>query len=252
MLCMLVAHTKFGTVEASSGQRGTLFHCPECACPVTLKRGRIVIAHFAHKPPTRCPYGVGESQLHYRCKTEIAADLRASLPADADVQLERRMPDAGLRPDVSFSIGPYDVAIEVQRSILGLDEIARRTESYRVAGVHVLWLHPSPAPADGARYAPRAWEKWLHGLYFGQVFHWSGGAAVQAVKYDPWLIHVPYSEWGYDAGEGGNGVQSAGGYDKFSKRWRTPRATGTHFIGRMRASSRAAFQSVPAALLWSV
>ena len=38
------------------------FYCPICGTETILHRGPIKIAHFAHKPPTTCEYGRGESE----------------------------------------------------------------------------------------------------------------------------------------------------------------------------------------------
>ena len=47
------------------------FFCPSCRGKVILKKGRIKIPHFAHKPPVTCIYGKGESEIHYKAKLEI-------------------------------------------------------------------------------------------------------------------------------------------------------------------------------------
>jgi competence protein CoiA len=50
------------------------------------------------------------------------------------------------------------------------------------------------------------------------VYYWEDGQRLRAVHYDPYYIHVESSTWF----EGGV-EQSGGGYDRISKRWRTPK-----------------------------
>ena len=47
------------------------FSCPECGDEVILKKGIVKVHHFAHKPPTSCEFGQGESEKHRACKLEI-------------------------------------------------------------------------------------------------------------------------------------------------------------------------------------
>lgn len=48
------------------------FHCSACREPVILKKGRVVVSHFAHLPDADCAYtGEGESEAHRLAKLEI-------------------------------------------------------------------------------------------------------------------------------------------------------------------------------------
>jgi competence protein CoiA len=226
------------------------WHCPECRSDVVLKRGRIVVAHFAHKPPTCCEYGVGESWEHRRSKFE----LFQALSRDARVtslELER---DLGrVRPDLYATIDGVDVAIEVQISALSMDTIERRTTEYRRQGIAVLWLAIwCPALAE-KRYAPRSWEKWLHAAYFGRVYYFCPGAGLRLAAYhfDEHRLWVEESSWYDESGY----EQSAGGYDRRSRRYRTPKRGPTlHLIDDFAACNRTSWDggtiSVPAARLY--
>lgn len=192
------------------------WHCPECHAPVVLKRGRIVTPHFAHAASTTCT-GKGESELHRKCKRELF-EVMANDPRVTKLQLERGLGE--VRPDVSAYINGAAVAIEVQVSRLPVDEIMRRTVVYHRKKVAVLWLSMWRDTLAEERMSPRPWEKWLHAAQFGRVYYWKpgDGATVVPFTYKPFYIDVPISTW-YETG----GVeQSAGGYQRISKRWKTP------------------------------
>jgi hypothetical protein len=261
MWAMIVAEHISGTTgpaRMQSPRDG--WRCPVCREPVILRAGRLVIPHFAHRPGSACTHMAGESEEHRRCKVEIADALRAALHTSADVQLERVC--ATFRPDVSFTLGGRDVAVEVQRSALSLDEIDRRTTAYYEHGVHVLWLSPRFPPTAGERYAARAWERWAHGLYFGRMWYYAGEGLVASVRYEPhvlWAIDVPPpgpvrlvlgSKWRVHS------VPVSGEpprrYEKRSKRWVEPTAPETLCaVHELSARKRDAWRNLPAALLWT-
>src|SRR5690606_11363932 len=122
------------------------------------------------------------------------------------------------RPDVSAYINGVPVAIEVQISTLTIEKIIQRTEEYARKGIYVLWLLQWTPYLDANRYSPRLWEKWIHATYFGRVYYWIEGLKVVSYRFDPFLKHVPESNWYEDRGE----EMSAGGYRKKSKRYRSP------------------------------
>lgn len=222
---------------AWTAARGDGFVCPECGAPVTLKQGRKVAAHFAHKPPVSCEYGSGESSVHFECKTEIYNELLRR-PGVASCELERGL--GSVRPDISFYYNGTPIAIEVQKSTISVELAEKRTREYAAKGIYLLWLQPLMYLPE--RYAPKAWEKWTHTLYYGRVYSWLSGLQIAPAKFRPAFIHVEETEFG-------------GGYDKLSKRWRTVECgDAIDLLDGFRAIERAAFEqggvSVPAARLW--
>ena len=201
------------------------FCCPECDSEVILRVGSVRLSNFAHKPPVTCEYGKGESEAHRRCKMEIYEALSRE-PSVTKLALERSLKTN--RPDVSAFINGVPVAIEVQISNLTMETIIRRTEAYGRMGVYVLWLAQWSPYLDGVRYSPRLWEKWVHAAYFGQVFFWKQGLEIAAYHFDPHLMRVPITEWK----EGGR-TESAGGYERKSKRFRLPVRAARCEIGYM-------------------
>lgn len=169
---------KVAAWEAERGERPFVCHC--CGDVVTLRRGGVRAAHFAHQPPVVCEYGAGESEEHRRCKIAIYEELSVH-PRVRKCEMERNL--GAVRPDISAYLDDVPIAVEVQLSALSLDTIRHRTAEYEARGIYVLWL---PLYAAGLRrelYRPRPWERWLHAAYFGRVYYWMEGLRVVPVHF---------------------------------------------------------------------
>jgi competence protein CoiA len=175
------------TVDKAQGP----FSCPVCAQPVILKRGPIIVPHFAHQSRADCNYREGESTTHLQAKMEIATALLRT-PGVTNVHLEHVLDT--VRPDISFSLRGTSVAIEVQISTLSLDDISRRTISYARKNMAVLWTSPYSNDLEDDRYAPKSWERYLHALYFGRIYYWVEHLALQPVTFEEYLLQPNYYE----------------------------------------------------------
>ncbi len=191
------------------------FHCPKCQREVVLHKGNIRVHHFKHKPPVTCTWGQGESDQHYSAKLAIFDALKAEQNVrDAEVEKDFGSSVA----DVYAVINGTPVAIEIQRSNLSVTDITSRTKNYYRLGICVLWVALSTEDLWSKKYSPSAWEKWCHAAYFGRVYYWDSGQYFHAVHFGQHLLHVEYKTW-YEPGGYEN---SAGGYDRTSKRYKTP------------------------------
>jgi competence protein CoiA len=136
------------------------------------------------------------------------------------------------------------LAIELQHTSIGLEEIEARAFSYARAGIAQIWIpFLSSSVLDAAeprgprsmfveRYSPRPFEKWVHGLNGkdgmwmyspgNQNFWWAHLAGHQ--------IYVEESSWFEQGGE----EKSAGGYYRWSKRYRELTLTGPHSIDELK------------------
>jgi len=191
------------------------FSCPKCLGELTLKKGRIKTHHFAHKPPFNCSRGQGETDAHRKCKEEIYLSLSSRQNvSNLDMEVDFNTSIA----DVFCHIAGAPVAIEIQKSDLTVNEITLRTQNYHVLGINVLWLALNNPKLSENRYSPKAWEKWCHAAYFGRVYYWINGVIVLPVHFAEHRLEVVHSSWYNKDGE----EQSAGGYTKPSKRYRTP------------------------------
>jgi hypothetical protein len=169
---MLVALCDGVRVEAELASRQARYHCPECAEPVVLRAGQVLVHHFAHRPGSDCAHGAGESAEHLAMK----AAVRRWLPADYQVELEVPVV-AGRRADVVVTtpVGNRFV-VEMQASAISPFEVFRRTSDYRRAGLPVLWVfHTSRLqPVSGSVVRPPGEMVALARACFGKV-HLSDG-----------------------------------------------------------------------------
>ncbi len=228
---MLVANMDRLRIEASNASKGPEYSCPECMGKLTLKKGKIKIHHFAHKPPTSCAWAKGETQAHLKAKT-LFKETFSRRELRAEVEFEVKVLNGDRRADVMvWSPSGRQFAIELQHSSISLDEIERRTWSYRKSGIPVIWVpffrgnilsDTIEADSSGrnfviSRYSAKTWEKWIHGDNLGEIwFYDPKGEVIWKGKFEKCYIDVGYSSWYNEYGE----EQSAGGFSKTSERWK--------------------------------
>lgn len=73
---MLVALLNDERIDADVAERRNDYRCPRCKHAVILKRYLRKVDHFAHKPPTTCTYGRGESEAHKKAKIMFRDEWR--------------------------------------------------------------------------------------------------------------------------------------------------------------------------------
>ena len=210
------------------------FHCPECEGELTLKQGRVKIAHFAHLPDSDCSYASEpESVEHIAAKLEIYEALRTQ-PGVSKLQVERYLKE--VRPDVSFYFENRYIAIEVQISPLSFNELIRRTKAYTQKNIYVLWMPILPMDVFSGRYAPKEWERNLHELYEGVVYYWLSGLKVVPVEFEEYLLSPSW----YSSNE------------KPSKRFITPSLDAAVSILGLSPLNQPQRYPYPAARLWGL
>jgi len=126
--------TQAGKVLATDADKGSVHLCPECRGPVVLKRGRLVIAHFAHAKGAGCAFGTGESIRHHQMKASIGHHFADYAPEYEAVVVP------GRRADVTFLGGGRRYVVECQESPMSIEEWEQRTADYSRYGMHVLWV----------------------------------------------------------------------------------------------------------------
>lgn len=138
---MLVA-TKAGRLvlaENASGKNG--YFCPGCGEPVILRKGQHKIAHFAHRPGSKCQLGEGETAEHLLGKRQLFQWYQQQ---GRHVELEVYLPRVNQRPDLLLVDGKKKVAIEFQCSPLSLQRLLERNTGYRRCGMQFHWLLGAP------------------------------------------------------------------------------------------------------------
>ncbi|AXY33944.1 competence protein CoiA [Yersinia pseudotuberculosis] len=227
---MLTAKQNEKIIIARDAQKPGVFRCPECDAPVTLRKGKIVAHHFAHKPPITCSYGKGESAEHHRVKLEIFDTLN-NHPDAGEVELEKSF--GPVRADVSARLDGRRVAFEIQRSAIDFDELHRRTVAYYQLGVSVAWILLPREDLSKGRLSPRKWEIWTHAANMGEAYYWVGNGLVQPITFKKYDIDVPSTDFG-------------GGYSYPSKRYRTPvRKELSHIVDSFTHSMAAPWCRLP-------
>jgi len=228
-LAMLVAQLGNDKIYASLADRGPEYNCPKCKGELILKKGRKVIDHFAHKPPTDCAWAKGETLAHLGAKKVVATALAArGLKVEVESIVNTLPGDR--RADVMVW-GPKGrrVAFELQHTTIDLNEIEQRASSYAKASIAQIWIPFLPASIwekgeqiKGGlfvqRYSPRMFEKWVHG-FNGKLGMWMYDQADKKFWLGRLASHRYYVEETSWFSEGGQ-ENYGGGYNRFSKRYK--------------------------------
>lgn len=158
------------------------FFCKACRAEVILRKGNVVVHHFAHRPPAACAYGAGETQMHLRAKLAIF-EAACAAPGVTGAGLEERFSMDGLTriPDISFTKDGCRVAVEVQRKDLTRETLFSRTRALSLLGFSVVWVLPDMSVLrlhddKDAGEACRARELFdaMQEQNYGVLYVWSG------------------------------------------------------------------------------
>lgn len=162
------------------------FVCPVCRGNVVVRKCSEKVDHFAHSFINHEFDGANESALHMDCKESICSLLAEKFPGGR-WESERYMPanksrEVGrLKPDISGRIFGKRVVIEVQASVLPIEEIERRTISYSKLGIAILWIIPLNNPLETGLFRPKKYERYLQNLYSGRTYYWWRGLGLFVV-----------------------------------------------------------------------
>lgn len=124
-------------------RRARHLRLPCCSAEVILRRSRLGTAHFAHKSRGHCTTAP-EGAEHLLLK-EIAVVAARAHGWTAQTEVSGTSPTGeGWRADVLAQKGPHRVAIEIQWSPQPKEELLRRQQRYKEAGIRGLWLLRQP------------------------------------------------------------------------------------------------------------
>ena len=245
---MLVADLNEQRIYASEAERGLDYKCPDCTGIVILRRGRIRVSHFAHKPPS-CGWGRGETDAHLKAKLLFKEEF-ARRGLRAEVEFAIHSPPNSRRADVMiWSPNGVPYAIELQHTDLGYEEIELRTRSYIDAGVRVIWIpffrrnkiKNVEKISDGnesklkvTEFPIIRLERWVHGFNFGELWMydpvdislWRGKLKEQEIPVEERQLYNEYGE-----------EEIVGGYSRQSKRWRELTLWGPYSLHDVRIST---------------
>jgi competence protein CoiA len=143
--CMFIAKLKSGKIISilhSSEEvidelkKKGPFYCPSCKQELILKRGKLKMAHFAHK--TTCiikPEGETESHLLGKKKLFHWLQRQGFHP-----RLEAYISEFKQRPDLLFKWKERQAVIEFQCSVIPSEEILKRTSTYLKHHFYPIWI----------------------------------------------------------------------------------------------------------------
>lgn len=119
------------TIEQLKSQ---MFYCPSCLTPVYIKNGLVKLPHFSHYKSTLCStLFEGETQEHLELKKFFVQWCEQE---SIVYELEKYLPRLNQRPDILIG----KIAIEIQCSILPVDQLMARTQNYRLHGYTPIWI----------------------------------------------------------------------------------------------------------------
>jgi competence protein CoiA len=202
---MLIAHDDANArTPARLADREMPYHCPECLMNVILKRGRVKVAHYAHKPGDESCPNAGESIRHLFLKERLFG-LLAQQSDGAEVE----WPLPGLRADILATFKGRVVAFEVQVSAVPLEELQDKLRRYTELGIACIYVIDGDLIRTNEEQEFRCpkWIRALHALNFGRVYALSPSCSAVG------QVHFRRAErWVEDAynSEG----ESVGGYSK--------------------------------------
>ncbi|WP_260292396.1 competence protein CoiA [Sedimenticola hydrogenitrophicus] len=138
--------------------------CHLCGGELIIKAGLVRIKHFSHKPnsPCSCDYERHpESEEHLFFKRLIATQLSSEFEEylNAKPLLEYPVHEVHRVADIVFAFpSGWLVAHEIQLSSITTEQLERRTNDYRNAGVDVIWWLGKSADTETNR-------QWLYKNY---------------------------------------------------------------------------------------
>jgi hypothetical protein len=201
---MLIASRDGVRVDAQSAERRVPYHCPGCDCPVVLKRGAVITAHFAHQAKSSCGYASRETEAHRSAKLAIFQAFRESgLRAELEHYVPSLAGAADRRADVMIWLpSGQRVAIEVQHSPISMDDLHRRSASYAAMGIAFCWIPVisdkilKPARVEDGdmvvrRYPAPDWQRWINGVGFGRMWIMTTDLRLWDARLKPSVVTLP-------------------------------------------------------------
>ncbi len=203
------------------------FYCPNTFEQLIVRKCKEKADHFAYHARKSAVGGL-ESDLHKACKRELLAALQLAYPTGSwEEERETFTEDktkgyTKVRPDLSGRIGDKNgkgLIIEVQASALSLDTILHRTAQYSKRNAYILWVVPLREELGTANFRPRLFERFLHSMYYGRVYHWyiGNGSKLIPVHYGTAKRYIEINTWREDGAE-----RTEGGYYKDYLRIKKP------------------------------
>lgn len=142
---MLIARNANGELiqayqaSKAKGKNVGEYYCPACKGKLVLKKGNVMIAHFAHQQHSDCAvFSEGETLPHLRGKQLLLEKFEGE---GFEVTLECWLPELQQRPDLLLVLADgKKIAVEYQCSPISPAALMERTRGYKRFGYEVWWI----------------------------------------------------------------------------------------------------------------
>lgn len=142
---MLIARNANGELiqayQASKekGKNGEEYYCPACKGKLVLKKGNIMVAHFAHHQHSDCAvFSESETLPHLKGKQLLFEKFKSE---GFEVMLECWLPELQQRPDLLIVLADgKKIALEYQCSPISPADLKARTQGYQRFSYEVWWI----------------------------------------------------------------------------------------------------------------
>ncbi|CZR02270.1 Competence protein CoiA-like family protein [Trichococcus ilyis] len=148
------------------GKKSDDYYCPACKGKLVLKKGNIMIAHFAHLQHSDCSvFSEGETLPHLKGKQLLLEQFQSEGVA---VTLECWLPELQQRPDLLLVLEDgTKVAIEYQCSPIAPADLLGRTRGYQRCGYEVWWICGRNYQPGSARMTQSVYQFLKHSVSLG-------------------------------------------------------------------------------------
>lgn len=113
------------------------YFCPNCKNQVRLKIGLKKVTHFAHIDLTECDNERKESLEHLEGKFALYQFFKK---LGVNVEVEKFISELNQRPDLFIRLNNIQMCVEYQCSVIPLEIMSKRTQSFKNKGMKVLWI----------------------------------------------------------------------------------------------------------------
>lgn len=147
-------------------KKGEEYYCPACKGKLVLKKGNIMIAHFAHQQHADCAvFSEGETLPHLKGKQLLLEKFKGE---GFEVILECWLPELQQRPDLLLVLEDgMKVAVEYQCSPIAPAALLARTQGYQNFGYEVWWICGVNYQPGGLKMKQSVYQFLKHSIALG-------------------------------------------------------------------------------------
>lgn len=147
-------------------KNGEEYYCPACNGKLVLKKGNIMIAHFAHHQHADCAiFSEGETLPHLKGKQLLLEKFEGE---GVKVTLECWLPELQQRPDLLLVLADgKKIAVEYQCSPISPADLLARTQGYQKFGYEVWWICGVSYQPGGLKMKQSVYQFLKHSIALG-------------------------------------------------------------------------------------